>query len=326
MHDLKGLQSRGVVIGRIGIFGFGFLLLNWAINFLYTEVVLSHSLIYRVEEQFQQNKEDVSVVFLGDSHPRNSVNPTYMEHAFNFATGGENYIQTYYKLRYYLEEERLDINTVVLSLDLHSFSGKRSDEFRDNNYWRKYLNYWEIAQVKNEDFQILTFWMDGVMAYWHGADETKNLLVNSHAEIIKGYVPRGQIIKSAKGKYIGGMAKARARGQLSSKSLMDDAIVYYFKELLKLCGRNEIQVVFVRYPVTEEYYSVAIKIVPIKIYYDELNGVIQEFIDSPIILDYHDKYWEQPKFFGDVDHLNMYGAEDFSPILCEDLRKFGVTP
>jgi len=323
---MKGLQSRGIVIGRIGIFGFGFLLLHWTVNFLYTEVVLSHSLVYRVEEQFQQNKEDLSVVFLGDSHPRNSVNPTYMEHAFNFATGGENYIQTYYKLRYYLEEERLDIKTVVLPLDLHSFSGKRSDEFRDNNYWQKYLNYWEIAQVKNGNFQILNFWLDGEMAYWHGADETESFLVNFQVEMEKGFVPRGQIIKSAEGKYIGGMAKARARGQLSRKRVIDEAIVYYFKELLKLCTRNGIQVVFVRYPVTREYYSVAIKIVPIEEYYNELTGIIEEFIDSPIILDFHDKYWDQPNFFGDVDHLNIYGAEDFSSILWEEMKKFGVTP
>lgn len=326
MRNSNNTFGRKIRINRILLFISGLIIINQICNLIYTDVILSQSLLYQGEEQFQQVKHDVTVLFMGDSHTRTGVNPIYMENAYNFASSGEHYIQTFYKLQYYLEGEGLNINTVVLPLDMHSFSGYRTDEFKDNDYWRKYVDYFELAQEKEEFWTVISFRLEGELAYWHGANETKNFLSKKGKKLNGGFLSKKNSFQKTKHQNITKLAKFRVRIHLGKQEYFDDVLLIYFKRLLELCRKHEINAVFIRYPVTREYFQVAKINVPEEQYYSNLKVIIEDYFENPAILDYHDFYWDQLYFFSDVDHLNMYGAEDFSPILWQDLIDLGARP
>jgi len=326
MHNSNNTFGRKIRINRILLFITGLIIINQICNLIYTEVVLSQSLLYQGEEQFQQVKQDVTILVMGDSHTEYSVNPTYMESAFNFSSSGEHYIQSFYKLRYYLEGEGLNFKTVVLPLDMHSFSGYRTDEIINNDYWRKYVDYFELAQEKEEFWTVISFRLEGELAYWHGADETKNFLSKKGKKLNGGFLTKKKSIRKKKPQKIVNLAKSRVRSHLGKEIYFNEVLLKYFKRLLELVKKHEINVVFIRYPVTREYFQAAKKYIPEEQYYSNLKAIIEDYFQNPAILDYHDLYWDQLNFFNDVDHLNMYGAEDFSPILWQDLIDLGVTP
>jgi len=138
------------------------------VNQLYIFVVESHSYLFRTEAQFQEYKDDTNILIVGDSHPMSAVNPLYIEGSFNLTAQGENTFETYYRLKYYLEKENLDVQLVVLPFDLHTFSSYRVDRFRTSEYWRKYIEYIELGLYKHDLMAFVGYAVRANFAYMGG--------------------------------------------------------------------------------------------------------------------------------------------------------------
>ncbi len=93
----------------------------------YRHMVLEEKIVYRQWESFQKARQHglvhLSAAFFGDSHTANSIMPEYAsDTVFNFGVSAENYIKIYYKARYILEHEKVDIDTVYLAFEPQSFT------------------------------------------------------------------------------------------------------------------------------------------------------------------------------------------------------------
>jgi lysophospholipase L1-like esterase len=82
-------------------------------------------------------------------------------------------------------------------------------------------------------------------------------------------------------------------------------------------------IIFVRYPVSEEYYELATtEYVDEEKFYHFLFTNINNTIGSDYtVLDYHDIFWEHPEYFSNADHLNNKGAVAFSIIIEKNLSE-----
>lgn len=319
---MKGLKN----FSRVAAVVLGFLILNAAINELYTRAVLSKLLIFKREEQFQDAKDDVSILFLGDSHSESGLWPRYIPNSFNLSNSAENYIQTYYKIAYFLEKEQLGIDLVTLPLDVHEFSSHRVDNFTSPYYWKKYVNYYELGKNKGELFRFLQQRLVGEFRIFNGLDFTVELLVEGAGlgEIEQGFLMRKLDLSQYPN--VPGWAASRARYHLEDANYMDPLLFEYFLRMLELLQAHDIYVVLIRFPVTEEYLESVSQYISIEDFYEEVIEILAENGFDYLILDYHDLYYGQYHLFNDPDHLNVSGAELFSLIVRDDLRGLEVIP
>ena len=272
--------------------------------------------------QFEKSKEEISILFLGDSHVRSAVNPEYIPGAFNFSLDGENYIMTYYKMRYYLKDKDLDLKMVVLPIDLHSFSSYRGNRFPDPVFWGRYINYIELGQEKGSMPSFIKKTLQSEFAYLGGYDEMIEKFFSpaeNARKIVQGYLPRNGDFSTASDQASMELAHKRVSIHFSGQDFVDEHLFIYFIKLLTLLEENGIEVVLVRYPVTNQYFHFAASILPVFDYVNIMEDQLKQQGFEYQILDYHDLFWGRNDLFVDSDHLNKFGAEELSKILQEDL-------
>ena len=84
--------------------------------------MVSDRQVVRCQRQFDVFGEEISILAVGDSHLQRGFDAVAADsRAFCYTSPGENWMQTYYKLRRVLESD-VKVGRVVLSADPHSFS------------------------------------------------------------------------------------------------------------------------------------------------------------------------------------------------------------
>lgn len=297
----------------------------WGINLAVSQAYIRwarHWEHYEVSRLgFESQQGSVSIVFLGDSHVANAVYSPYIPGAYNFAFNGESPIESYYKLKHYLDKGwRPD--TVVLQFDVHTFSGYRTDRFRDPAFWKQYLNYWELGLVKGRPQTYLKLWLIGEFAYIGSLDEAVYLFLHPpfKRELEAGFTGRKRVLTSNSQAAILKEAATRTEKHFEGNVPLDPDILNYFLRTLDLLESYDIEVVLIRYPVTTWYIDEVNALFSIEEYYQKIDEAIQAQGYQVKILDYHDLFWGQDDLFFDTDHLNGEGAKLFtSKYLLPDL-------
>lgn len=315
------------------IFICAFFLLNGLFKQLFIDKVLIYTNLYRSDRQFQTVKNQVKILIAGDSHPRADISPKLIENSFIVAYGGENTILTYYRLSNYVEDQNLNIDTVLLPYDLHTFSDYRKNTYGENgmagaSWWSEYIDYFDLCTGMDTGLNF-SCWLKRAEAefpYRNGIGKTKNFIniksgKSGFSKIEDGSLP-------AKGDFSQESAPVekaltRARGHLSNYNVMDDDLIVYYIRTIKMLKKNGVNVVLVRYPVTNPYYRMAARIIDVEVYYSKIGELMfRKGIDVPV-LDYHDLYWRQNEKFSDPDHLNLDAAKEFTFQVRNDLVDLG---
>lgn len=313
--------------------GFVFILIYFCFsevaNQVYIELILSYSNLYRMEAQFEEKREEVDILFVGDSHPAFAVDPRIIPSSFVWASGNETIIHTYYHLKYFLEKGMINPRLVVIPLDLHSLSSYQTDRLNDVSFWRKYINYLELARNKHDLFNIMRQRVGGEFIYTGGIEDTVDLFSILYQRV--GLTPMidGHRLALADERLAdnpGIRAERRARQQFDGQDPIDPDLLRYFIMTLEMLRDYDIDVIFVRYPVSKQYYQKANQIIDSRAVYDEIEDTLEQYDFNYAVYDFHDTYWGQNKLFKDIDHVSRAGSEVFSNALYEDLARDGYFP
>jgi|GEM_PF-6459018 len=264
------------------------------------------------------------IVFLGDSHVVDSLDPGRIGGAFNFASDGESYIHNFYKLRW-LVERVPSLRAVVLPVDVHSFSSYRANRMPVTPEWARYVDYLEIGRLRGQwphfARELLALRLFGFRGeyrrFWQ-----QGLLRRSRppaADIDRGFKPRaGFFIKKGRSE----RGRRRARRQLQGVELFSTDMVLYFNRILGLARERGLQVVLVRFPVTPEYLREAGTLVAVDDFYARVRRLAGPGVP---FIDRHQALQRPPgRFFRDAQHLNLDGAERFSDLIRSDLERLGL--
>jgi hypothetical protein len=284
--------------------------LLFLVNYCYTKILLSKTILERTENDFLSNLNNIEILTLGDSHPQNGFSPEIVQNSFNFSSGGENYIHTYYKFKYYIKDFN-KLNTIILPFDMHSFSQYNVDRFINEWYWRKYIDIREWTELVGDGSyfkKTITSWFPVI---GNGGDFLNHILNKP----ILAEMYRGQVIEH--GNYVFNDtkikdAKDRVYFMLRDNNLSIEVLWVFFDKIIQLANEKGYRVLLVKYPVSEEYYNEA------RAYFPELEKNNKRMISvveknkNLKILDYQTLFLDKPQYFYNIDHLNIEGSRELT--------------
>jgi len=320
-------MTKGRLIAQFFIFALVFLPLNSLCNELYYQLIASKTEIASVDSDFREWAKETDILVLGDSRPRTSVHPDILINSYIYAFPGENYIQTYYKLKYFLEEESLDFKLIILQIDLLSFSSYKTERIGDHSFWKRYIDYIELGEIKGNLPTYLFYRLEGEFAFLGGIDATLEYLQSSPGavQLKRGFHGWEGMLTERDQNKISQLTKHRVELYFTGHDYLDKDLLAYFLKTLDLCQQHNIPVVLVRYPTTKIYFEEVSALIHVNRLYEEIYSSLEGYSEIPI-LDYHDLYWNQPELFWDPYHLNVTGAEQFTTVLKDDLIELELLP
>jgi len=304
-------QTGGWRTARAVLFVLIFGLLNWSLGRVFVHKEMARIPAGLTERQFSQCRDRITTLAVGDSHMATGFDPRLFEGSFNFALYGETYAYNYYKLKRVLENNPR-IRTVLLPLDLHSFSSWRADRELRDFYWIRYVDYLELGWIRREPLEYLGKYIHGRFFPYQG--EFAALLGGSGRDSATPRVPRPETIQGfvlRTGTYDvkrERQAVRRIKLHLSGQKAFDDVSARYFRKILEMCSAGGINLVLIKFPVSEPYYRWAMKLMPRPEIYARVDEMIKPFRNVRV-LDFQKSFFDRDReLFDDPDHLNEAGA------------------
>lgn len=292
------------------------------INQIYISYIQKEKEIFRSEKNWQeyisnpQNK-NIDYGFFGDSHTLNAINPKYIPNSYNFASSGEDYIETYYKIKKLISEDNIDIDVFILEIDPHTFSQTKDYKkywFEPINYYSKYLSLKYISKYKEQ-----TFFQTSILNYFPvigNGREILNFLIKKPeiTVIYKGFSENKGDFSKNKPEEMKQLAKKRIEQHFPNNTICKENLEYFIN-ILKLLENKRI--ILLKYPITKNYKN--------EINHKMLNEYINliKYIEKSYnieLIDYQNIYFEKNYFFANSDHLNYEGAKDLSEKLWTYLK------
>jgi hypothetical protein len=299
------------------------LALNQGLNLVYDHWMYYFRLARNQDEQFESCPDTLKYLMLGNSH--NRVNPSILGNGFCYITPKEVYKQTWYKLRYILENTNKRPEYILLSIDPVNFSPKAENELAFDGYWRKYLKYSELAQEYHDPAYLMNWLTGNFFSYVGNYKYTFMSLLFFRTDLhqIKyGYFPARNYKNFAKEpnrEQLGYYVASAYLASYAGKSVL--ANTEYYCRILSLCRQYKIHLVLLRMPLTDEYLKYARKLVDL----EKLDREIIEFThnncDDYRVLDYRNMFQGKPEYFFNADHVNPTGAMIISMKIKEELTK-----
>lgn len=304
---------------KLLIFVIAFAVFNKGLNVFYEKAVLSSFFIFQTENEYQQSKGQKPVLIIGDSHSEEGIDTNILNNAINFSSSAESYLQNFYKLQASIQEAKGTIRVVILPYDIHSFNSKQTDRPITNRYyWKRYIDFSEVGIKTHKLSEYLQERFLAEFAYLEGDKAAFDILLSKinrtkehHGYGIKKinplfHNPNRNVVSIASRHFEGGKA-------------LDEVQIEYFLRILRLCEQNNISVVLIKFPVTEDYYEEASRYVDTEAYYGQLDNTIEEGGYKVFILNYQKLFFGKHLYFINSDHLNSFGAQAISEIIKADV-------
>jgi len=302
--------------------------INFALDLAFKTFSVHNILNKRLDEQFAKYNDTLKYMSMGNSH--NCVNTWILPHSFNYGSPSENYIQSYYKLKYILEKSEKKPQTLLLQADLSTFGPKIANRYEYNSYWLKYIDYPELAHIKG-DREVLTKWLEGKFFSYAGNYKDLQLSIVYRIriktlEMHNGYRPHRDYVNFANVKNKQRDAWNKAHLFLTPGQAFDSTIKAYFRMILELCHEHGVKVILIRYPETEEMYTAESAIISPDSLYAAVTEIAGKYPSYAGMLDYHALFFGHPEYFFDPDHLNVKGSDLFTKKLTTDLGETPLAP
>jgi hypothetical protein len=284
------------------------------INQAYISSILPQKQVFRKEAAWQVDKEQLDntlqYAFFGDSHTLYATNPNFINNSYNFASTAEGYIETYYKVRKIVEIDNIQLQTIILEVDPHTFSTlPRANEglFRNLRYYTSFIPLKDIAKHKEQS--VISLAIENTLPIIGKGDEILSQVVSS--DIDKGWIKSKKTFEDKDKEKI---AHTQYKRHFTEKpQLIHQKTFTYFQELLKFAQTNDINVILITYPLSQEYLD------QLQENNIDLDAFYATLPSTYPLLEYQNLFVNNPEYFGDADHLNEFGAEKFSKQLQTDL-------
>jgi len=301
------------------------LLLNECLNEVYNHWMYYFRLSRLQDEQFETYSDTLKYLMLGNSH--NRVNPAILGNGFCYIMPKEVYTQTYYRLKYILEKTNKKPENILLSIDPVNFSPRAENELGFDGYWRKYLNYFELARESHDPGYLLNWFTGNFFSYAGNYRYVFMSVQFFHADlhqIKNGYIPARDYMNFGKEPNREALGFELATAYLSSyskKSTLGET--RYYLKILALCQQYKIHLILLRMPMTDEYLKYARKMVDLDKLDREIIDVTRNHCDDYQVFDFRNEFHGKPEYFFNADHVNPTGAYIISMKIKQELEKIG---
>ena len=321
-------KSKKYDVKKVHVITLALLLVTslFGIEALNRHFIKDWSLYYRTFKAFEPEKSRAEVLFLGDSHFVSGIEPSLFGiPSANLSFAGANYMASYYILKK-LIDEMPNLKTVVLPVDLHSFSSFRTDEIQKYLFWDQFIDYDELHRIsKKRQRQFLRMTV-------LSKDFGRKSFAGNLREFVLGRPknlpdPTENIVETVASAEMKDKALLKARQQFDGQEIFDPVLLIYFEKILNLLKERNIRVITVQMPVSEVYLE------SIKPYVSK-EELKTKVLDNPKYknsitanFDFLNYYSGQSEFFSwagwrDGDHLDAQGRIRFSKAFAQKIKRW----
>jgi hypothetical protein len=320
---------------RVGVFVGGLAAVSLLVSVVFERMVVSQTIVARQDRQWESVERPTRVLVCGDSHAWRAVDPRAFvgeDVCFNYASGGESYFQTYYKLKAVLdrEEARHRPAVVLLPLEPHCFSTYREQYPINHAYWKRYLDYLDLGQRSREmarrGGQMV---LSRLASYASSGSQFRALLTNAirgrpGVRLTRGYSLDWKNLSRVPAEVVRQQARGRTRHQFAGRHHRDPLLIRYFEDCVEVCREHGCIPVLVAYPVTREYADARAALLD-PAWSEAVEALLARHRSEPLHrLDAQDWFYGRRELFYDVDHLNSDGAQTFTKLLAAWLCEQGL--
>ncbi len=275
-------------------------------SYLFKNVICAKTTVVTRDKAFYNSNFEIKTLVTGDSHNIKILKTNSDLGIFNFATGGENYMQTYYKLKKSLKQKQ--IKTIIIPLNLNSFARNKFSRKAHLYYWNNYIDYIELTKIDHsylenfKDYVSGTFFpyvgkSDLILGYISGKKIDEEKMLKSSEKSNKNFSKLSPEEQKTK-------AQKRVK-ELFPEGYYNQTLELYLHKLIDLCKSENIEIIAVTLPMTNAFMDAY------KTKYDlgwfenkrsELKNKYPEikFIDL--------RGYLNDQNFDDSDHLNLSGT------------------
>jgi hypothetical protein len=298
------------------------LLVNFTLDQAFKAFSVHNTVNRMMDEQFAEFDDTLKYLAMGNSH--NCISTYILPQSFNYGSPSENYVQSYYKLKHILEKSGRKPQYLLLEADISCFGPKISARYEYNSYWIRYIDYFELARIK-QSRDMLYKWMEGKFFSYVGNYKDIQLSIVYRIkmpdfEMYRGFHPHRDFKNFAHEANMQKVAWDKANLILSREEYFDPVMRAYFEMIFRICQEHGVGVILVKFPEAKEFYEEEARIVPVAKLYAEVLEIASKYPVYRGIMDYHDLYFDHPEYFFDPDHLNVKGSDLFTAKLAGDLK------
>jgi len=281
--------------------------------------ILSDLFLKQRIKQVLQIRDDINIVFAGDSKVEAAVDDSLITNSINIAQSGEAYLYSYVKLRSLLEYNN-HINTVFIGYSLHNLIQSTEKLWLFNNEFviEKIKNYNYLLNgsekyfiIKNNPGAYLKGIFLSVLNNFSIYLKSFNSKISNERIINFGgyqYLNRDKLKEDIKRRE--NLKINSSTEQLQEKGVFQEK---YLKMISQLCRQKSVKLVLL---ITPEYKYQAPE------FNDENKNIltsVNNLLAQDSLLDLS-AFYLPDSCYGDVSHLNYKGAKIFSQYLNEKLH------
>ena len=276
-------------------------------------IVLSDFAVRNRESKLLKVKDDVNVIFAGDSYVECAVNDRLIAHTINIAQSGEAYLYSYSKIKALLEYNS-QIKTVYIGFSFGDLLMEKEKSWLfSSEFVTEKIQYYNYLLGPSEKSLILK---SNPIAYLSGLTKSVN---NNFQSFVKSYsseYSNGSIKNFGGYKHlVRDKLKLDTELNLYKEQPIEKSLVQekYLKMISELCMQNSVDLVLFCTPKYKSYNTNIdndVKQIWIQARNSLSKGTLADY--SSIIL--------PDSCYGDLTHLNYKGAELFSKYLNKELN------
>lgn len=273
------------------------------------------------EDYLCKNNDYNRTLILGDSRAKAAFIPEQLsEQCYSVALGGTTPVEGYYSLKEYLEHHPAPEYVIMAYAPMHY---TKIDALWTRNIYFHVMNdddaveLFEIAKQCEDNEQILREHYRLEYAMYRLYMPNKYCTALKNARFIQRYdfnKNKYEEVQAARGHSYFGLANGSSGVNAETKVddfVASDVITIYVQKTLDLCEEQGIQVVVEQLPMNET--SRRILTDDFKAHYREY--MYELAIANPKVQIFGDFYMFPNDFFGDADHLNSMGANEYSTFM-----------
>lgn len=298
-------------------FGGVFLLLNGLATLYFFTVSSRDHKLFREETRYQAQTGPFDLLIIGNSRSRLDIDTAYLENAYQFCSGGESTVQSYYKLKRIFSEPNPP-KSVLVSIGSPGVNRQRPAHTQNTFYWSDYVDYLELANESDEFDTYLSTWLRSKATPYY------------EYPYIRISFALGDFKPGSAKEYPGATEQERFEQAINALELLcnakhfnDSTALIYLHKIVDLCEAENAPLYLVKFPVTS-YYQAAVDTLftqgRFKAFPDTFGG------PNTTIIDFTKVFFDRPDLFKDVGHLNEEGRVILTQMLRDSMSMSSDQP
>lgn len=270
------------------------------------------------EDYLCENTDYNRTIIIGDSRAKAAFIPEQLsEECYNLALGGTTPIEGYYSLKEYLEHHPAPEYVVMAYAPIHYTD---VDALWTRNIYFHIMNDEDAMELfriakdceDHENILIDNYRLEYAMYRLYMPNKYCTALknarfINRHGTNVNKY----QEVESAQGHSYFGLANGSSGVNAETKVddfISSDVVTLYVQKTFDLCKDQGITVILEQLPMNETSRRILTN--DFKAHYREY--MLELAVENPQVQLFGDFYMYPNDFFGDADHLNPLGANEYS--------------